>query len=38
MEDYTWYIDENGIISTAYSEEDEIALPDIVKYLQKSPR
>ena len=26
--------DENGIISTAYSEEDEIALPDIVKYLQ----
>ncbi|MGN0177308.1 MAG: type III restriction-modification system endonuclease [Methanobrevibacter sp.] len=25
---------ENGIISTAYSEEDEIALPDIVKYLQ----
>ena len=26
--------DENGIISTAYSEEDEVALPDIVKYLQ----
>lgn len=26
--------DENGVISTAYSEEDEIALPDIVKYLQ----
>ena len=26
--------DENGIISTAYSEEDEIALPNIVKYLQ----
>ena len=26
--------DENGIITTAYSEEDEIALPNIVKYLQ----
>ena len=26
--------DENGIISTAYSEEDEIALPDIVTFLQ----
>ena len=26
--------DENGVISTAYSEEDEIALPNIVKYLQ----
>lgn len=26
--------DENGVISTAYSEEDEIAIPDIVKYLQ----
>ncbi len=26
--------DENGIISTEYYEEDEIALPDIVKYLQ----
>ena len=25
---------ENGVISTAYSEEDEIALPNIVKYLQ----
>ena len=25
---------EDGIISTAYSEEDEIALPDIVTYLQ----
>lgn len=24
--------DENGIISTAYSEGDEVALPDIVKY------
>ena len=26
--------DENGIISTVYSEGDEVALPDIVKYLQ----
>ena len=26
--------DDNGTISTAYSEEDEIALPDIVTYLQ----
>lgn len=26
--------DENGYITTAYSEEDEIALPDIVTYLQ----
>ena len=26
--------DENGVITTAYSEEDEIALPNIVKYLQ----
>lgn len=25
---------EDGIVSTAYSEEDEIALPDIVTYLQ----
>lgn len=25
---------EDGVISTAYSEEDEIALPDIVTYLQ----
>lgn len=26
--------DKNGVVSTAYSEEDEIALPNIVKYLQ----